>query len=206
MAIIVLIGVGIIMALSLFYHLWFLRNPARISPKGNVIVSPAMGKISRIIEIKNGAPVTIPKGFIGKINTLTNDTIQKGYLITIIMTPLDVHYQRMPIDGKIISVKYDKGTFLNAVQGDTFKATLENEHNEILIENKKIGKIKVIQIAGFVARRIVCSARKNQKLKIGATLGLIRLGSQVALIIPKLPLHVKEGQKVTDGETIIATY
>lgn len=197
----------LILALTfLFYRFWFLRNPARNPPQGRVIISPAMGRISRIVEIKNGEPLTIPKGLVGKVKTLTKDTVKEGYLISIIMTPLDVHYQRMPVDGTIISTRYDQGTFLNAVKGNTFKATLENEHNEILIKNKDIGRIKVIQIAGFVARRIVCFVKKNQKLKKGEDLGLIKLGSQVALVIPRLKLKVKEGHYVTDAETIIATY
>ena len=138
----------------------------------------------------------------GKITTFTKEITKKGYLITIVMTPFDVHYQKAPIDGVVTKVKYSKGTFRNAVFGaESMNATLENEKNEITIKGKI--KLKVIQIAGAVARRIVCFVKPEDKIKKGQNIGLIKLGSQVCLIVPEIKLMIKENQKMRAGETII---
>jgi len=203
---ILIIVAVLIIALVLFYRFHFLRDPERKAPKGNNLISPSDGKVVRIVELKDKNALKIKKGLLGKIKTLTKDTIKEGYLISIMMTPLDVHYQRAPIDGTIISTKHTKGKLYNAVSdAENMKATLMNEKNEILI-NTKIGKIKVIQIAGFVARRIHCFVKKGQKIKKGQRIGIIKLGSQVSFIIPKLKVKVKVGEKVKAGETIIAEY
>ena len=119
------------------------------------------------------------------------------------MTPLDVHFQRSPIDGKVLYTNHVPGKFMNAVLNQSL-VTLENEKNEILIQKNKL-KIKVIQIAGVAARRINCYVKKGEKVKKGQKIGFIDLGSQVTIILPKhLPIKVKQGQKVIGGETIIA--
>ena len=198
---ILLIIVDIILLLIIFYQVYFLRKPERHIPKGT-IVSPADGRIARIIEI-GGKSITIEKGLLGKIKTQTRDTIKKGYLINIVLTPLNVHYQRAPCDGTVLSVKHFDGAFKNAVIGAKTMPTLHNERTEILIKSS-FGKIKVIQIAGFLARRIETIVKKNDKIKKGQIIGIIKLGSQVSLIIPKCKLKVREGQRVVDGETVIA--
>jgi phosphatidylserine decarboxylase len=198
--------ITIMILLFFFYEIWFLRKPNRIIPSGENIVSPANGRIARIVEV-NGRNLEIKKGFLGKIRTLTGDVAKKAWLITIIMNPFNVHYQRAPSAGKVISVKYKKGKLFNAVIGaKNMEATLLNEKNEILIRTKH-GNMKVIQIAGMLANRIECFVSKNQNIKKGEVIGLIKLGSQVCLIMPKMPgldILVKEGQHVVDGETIIA--
>ena len=198
--------ITLMILLYLFYELWFLRNPKRAVPKDDVIVSPANGRIARIIEV-DGKGLEIKKGLLGRIRTLTADTTDDGWMITIVMTPLNVHYQRSPCDGRVIGIKYRKGKLLNAVVGaEDMSATLENEKNEILISTR-YGRMKVIQIAGFIAKRIECFVRKNQNIKKGETIGIIKLGSQVCLIMPKHPglkLVVGEGQHVVDGETVVA--
>jgi len=120
------------------------------------------------------------------------------------MTPMDIHYQKAPLDGVITNTKYIRGKFRNAMKDpESLKALIDNERNEIIMQTD-VGKIKIIQIAGVFARRVHCFVHKHQKIKKGHDLGVIKLGSQVVLIIPKLKLHVKEGDKVSAGESIIA--
>jgi len=197
----------LILIFIIFWKFYFLRNPERIIPKGNTIVSPADGKIIKILRLKDIGKINLKKGIIGKIKTLISDTCKDGYLLTIMMNLHNVHVQRSPVEGVVLSINYSPGKFKSAVHGDRFVHGLENEKNEIIIQNNKLGKIKVIQIAGILARRIECFVAKNQKLIKGQRIGRINLGSQVALIIPtKLSLSVNEGDKVRGGETIIAKY
>jgi len=195
----------LILVFIAFYFFWFLRNPKRNPSKEKVIVSPANGKIHKIMYT-NDKSIKIQKGLLGKIKAFTDDVSKKCAIISITMTPLNVHYQRAPLDGKVVKIKYQKGKFLNAVHDSkNMQATFENENNQILIKTE-IGNIKVIQIAGFIARRIISIARKNQYIKKGQTIGLIKLGSQVTLILPKNKIRItaKEGQTVIDGETVLA--
>lgn len=192
----VLAAIGLAVLLILFYRFWFLRDPERHPPKGNNIVSPADGRIIEIKEIAQAGKQKVKKG-IGEIEAESG----KGYMMTIFMTPFNVHYQRAPHDGRVTGIKYTKGEFLTAG-----KPRPENENNQITLSTR-IGAIKVIQIAGFMARRIVCFARNNQNIKKGQKIGLIKLGSQVCLIIPKTGktrLSVNAGDKVRAGETVIA--
>lgn len=203
--------------LGLFYRFWFLRDPVRIVPKGDNIVSPADGKVIEIRELCGGCDgwakrTEIRKGR-GIVDARADDVLghgknrgkdekggKKGYLITIFMNPFDVHYQRAPYDGTVIYTKHKAGSFRSAG-----RPRPENESNQILISTR-IGRMKVIQIAGFIVRRIEHFVRNNQKIKKGQKIGLIRLGSQVCLMMPKagLKLKVREGQKVRAGESIIA--
>ena len=194
---------GLIVSIFLFHRFIFLRDPHRVIPSGKVIVSPADGKIIAIKEINN-TKERVSKGNFGKIYTLTEDTVEEGYLISIFMSPFNVHINRAPIAGRVEKINYKKGKFLPV---NTLESGLVNEKNEIIINNKEIGKVKVIQIAGFLARRIECFVKEKQQLNKGERFGLINLGSQVTLIIPKnVTLKVKEGEKVKGGETIIAGY
>lgn len=208
--IILSIILAVVLILFSFYRFWFLRKPKRDIPEGECIVSPANGKIIKIIDIekKYSENHQIKKGLIGKVNVLVEDVAKSCYLIVIMMTPLNVHYQRAPFNGTVINVKHTKGKLMNAMLGaGNLNVALENEKNEILIKTR-LGMIKVIQVAGFVARRTVSFVKKNQNIKKGQVIGIIRLGSQVCLVMPKMPgfeLQIKEGQKVIDGETIIAS-
>ena len=182
----------------------FYRDPERKIPPGNSIVSPADGKIMRIDMAEKGRNF-IKKGHFGKIESLADSISNKCFIISIFMSPLDVHINRSPVPGNVVSVKHTPGKYFAAFN---LKKSLMNEKNEIIIKNSGIGKIKVIQIAGFLARRIICTAKKGDKLFKGQKIGKIVLGSQVTLIIPfeKVNLKVKKGQKVTGGKTIIAEY
>ncbi len=204
MLMIIIVGIVafLIVAVFLFWQVYFLRDPEREVGKG--IVSPANGTVSRVIRF-DGKKVDVPKGLLGQVRVLTKDVAKKGNMVVIVMTPFNVHYQRAPIAGEIKRVEYMQGKFLNAVKdAEGMKASLENENNSILIKKGK-DKIKIIQVAGFLARRIECYVKKRQKINKGQTIGRINLGSQVILVLPqKYRIKIKEGQTVVDGETTIA--
>jgi phosphatidylserine decarboxylase len=191
---------SLIVLFVLFWRFIFLRDPERKIPQGNIIICPADGKINRIMHLdeKN---FELRKGALGRFQTVSGDVAPRTIIISIVMTPLNVHVQRAPINGRVVDIRYVKGRFENAITG---KIAINNERNEILIQGEKI-KVKVIQIAGAVARRIECFIIKDQLVKSGQRIGRINLGSQVSLILPAgIRLNVKEGQKVKAGETIIA--
>ena len=191
--------VAMILLIALFL-LNFYRDPQRKIPKGNNIVAPADGKVISLIDTSKDI-IKIKKGLFGKIKTLTKDVAKQCYIISIFMSPLDVHINRAPIEGTIKSIKHTKGKFFKAYD---IEKSLENEKNEIIIENKRL-RVKVIQIAGFLARRIKCYCRKNQKVNKGDKIGMIALSSQTTIVLPKgVDLKVKLNQHVKAGETIIA--
>ena len=154
-------------------------------------MSPAYGKIVKITEINPDTRAQIDKGK-GRIKIWLDDVLQKeGWLISIVMTPLDVHFQKAPIDGKIVSIKHTPGKHRNAMSKvDDPERHAENEHQEIVISGEEF-KVKVIQIAGFLARRVIPLVKPENNVEKGQDIGLIRFGSQVTLIIPKLDVQVK---------------
>lgn len=184
----------------LFYRLIFLRDPERETPAGNNIAAPADGKIINIVKIDK-EKLKIRKGFIGKVNVLCSGVTKEGYLLSIFMSLFDVHVNRAPADGEIISVKHKKGRFFMAFN---IEKSFFNESNEIIMKTS-IGKIKIIQIAGFIARRTESFVKEKQKVNKGDRIGRIIIGSQVSLVLPnKVRLLVKKGDKVRAGETILA--
>jgi len=192
-----------IIALAVFaiiFLLNFYRDPKRTIPKGNNIVAPADGKIISIIDTSKSS-IKIKKGIFGRIRALTKDVAKECYVISIFMSPLDVHINRAPIAGTIKSIKHTRGSFFKAYD---LEKSLGNEKNEIIIQNRNI-KVKVIQIAGFLARRIKCYVKKNEKVNKGDKIGMIALSSQTTLVIPKgVDLKINLNQHVKAGETIIA--
>ena len=178
----------------------FYKDPKRVIPEGNNIVSPADGRIISIIDTSK-QDLTVSKGLIGKIMTTSKDVADKCYVLSIFMSPIDAHINRAPIAGTITSIKHTKGKFFRAYD---LEKSFENEKNEIIIQNKNL-RVKVIQIAGFLARRIICNVKVNQKVNKGQKIGMIALGSQTTIIIPrKMSLKVKINNKVNAGESIIA--
>ena len=201
----------------------FYRDPKRRIPKGDNIVAPADGKVISIVDTSKNSrmrvrparelasvlasnslahnSLRIKKGLLGKIKTLTKDVAKQCYVISIFMSPFDVHINRAPIGGIVKSIKYTRGKFFEAYN---IEKSLQNEKNEILIQDKKL-KVKIIQIAGFLARRIRCCIKKNQKVNKGEKIGMIALGSQTTIIIPKgVDLKVKVNEHIKAGSTIIA--
>ena len=167
--------------LIFLFCLNFFRDPKRLVPEGkNQIVSPADGKIIRI--------------------DTENEEFQ---IISIFLNVFDVHVNRMPITGTFSDVSYMKGKFLMAFDHN---ACDENERNIITIETA-VGPIRLVQIAGLIARRIICYANKGKEMQIGDRLGFMRFGSRIDLILPnKIKLKVKLGQKVMGNTTIIGTF
>lgn len=196
----------IIVASVLCFHFYFIRDPEIIIPGDEKdVLSPASGKIIKIMEINSSSlrDIEIKKGLIGKINTEIGDICNECYLISIFMSPLDIHIQRASLSGKILSIEHKFGTLLPTTK---FENGLINEKTETIIYNSLIGKIKIIQIAGFVVRRIETFAEVNSIVERGERIGLIRYGSQVSIILPKekVEITVDENEKVESGSTIIA--
>jgi len=192
----------------LFWKLFFLRDPKRGIPTGDILVSPADGKIISIkhIDLRKTAgkkEISIKKGF-GSIQSIYSEVSKKVIVVSIFMSLLNVHVNRAPCDGKVLSIIHTKGKFFNAAD---LKKSILNEKNEIMIKSKH-GRIKVIQIAGALARRIECFISRDQEVVKGQRIGLINLGSQVTMIMPadKVNLLVRMNQRVTGGESVIASF
>jgi phosphatidylserine decarboxylase len=168
----------------ILFSLNFFRDPDRITPaRTEIITSPADGEVVMIKEVNE-------EQFLK----------QEAQQISIFMSPLNVHVNRIPIDGKVDFLNYVKGDYLVAFHE---KADKRNERTEIGITSK-FGKILFTQIAGFIARRIVCDLKVGDEVKKGNRFGMIKFGSRSDVIVPKdWKLKVKLGDKVTAGETIL---
>lgn len=179
--------VGFLLLIITFIVFYFFRDPIRSIPNEDVIISPADGQIVSIEESE------LPE----EIN------LKGNYLkISIFLDVFNVHVNRIPISGVVKEIHYIPGKFFRA---NVDKASKENERNIILLENKNKEKIVVVQIAGLIARRIVCELKNNQNVLKGNRFGMIKFGSRVDLYLPKnyLPL-VSKDQIVIAGETIIS--
>jgi len=168
----------------LIFTLFFFRDPDRIPPeKDNVIVAPADGKILVVKEV-------IDERFIK----------DKAWQVSIFMSPLNVHVNRIPIDGKIDYLKYIKGEYLVAYND---KADVRNERSEFGITSK-YGKVLFTQVAGMVARRIIYDLKLGDYVKMGERFGMIKFGSRVDVVVPKKwNLKVKVNDLTTAGETVL---
>ena len=177
--------------LGLIFSIWvyyFFRDPERISINDdNYLISPADGEVLMVHEV-NG-----PK----ELNL--ND--KKFTKISIFMNVFDCHVNRTPCEGKISEILYKPGKFLNA---SLDKASEDNERNYYKITNKSGEDIIVVQIAGLIARRIVCECSKDQDLKQGERIGMIRFGSRADVYFENYKTLVKVGQKTIAGETLLA--
>ncbi len=178
---------GILLLIISIYIFYFFRDPVRSIPSEDVVVSPADGEIT----------------FIGESNCpLENNSDKNKYKkISIFLSIFDVHVNRMPIDAVISSIDYIPGKFLNATLD---KSSKENERN-IIYARKNNENFYVVQIAGLIARRIVCNLKKNQEVQRGQRIGIIKFGSRVDLYLPEnYNILVAKGQRVVGGETIIS--
>jgi phosphatidylserine decarboxylase len=171
------IGVGLLILLVLFMA-YFFRDPKRNVPnEANIIVSAADGRVTRV------------------------ENRDDGKFVSVFLSPLDVHINRSPIGGKIVNVDYVFGKKMPATSNN---ASLVNERNSLTIKGEN-ATVTVTQIAGIVARRIVCWNKKDDNLERGQRFGLIKFSSRTDLLMPQnVEILVKEGDKVVGGETIIA--
>jgi phosphatidylserine decarboxylase len=164
---------------------FFFRNPKRKIPSlENIILSPADGKIIHVGECEE------------------HRFLKKQVLkVSIFMSIFDVHLNRAPVSGKILQRSYLPGRFLVA---NAEKSSLLNEQNALILETEDRLKILLVQIAGFVARRIVCHAKADDTLRRGEIFGMVRFGSRVDLYLPaEVKAIVRIGQHVKGGESII---
>lgn len=170
--------------ISLFV-IQFFRDPARVIPQqANIVLSPADGRI-----------IVIEEGHDPYQNT-------QALKISVFMNVFNVHSNRSPVDGEVVGLEYHPGKFVNA---DFDKASTENERNAMIIKLADGKKISVVQVAGLIARRILCYTRIGSTLSRGERYGFIRFGSRVDVYLPigSKPL-VSIGQKVSATETILA--
>lgn len=170
--------------LFLIFSINFFRDPERITPdKDNVVVSPADGRVIIIKDFEDKKFINGP-----------------AKQISIFMSPLNVHVNRIPINGKITYLKYHEGDYIMAFED---KASERNERSEFGIDSK-YGRVFFTQVAGFVARRIVYEIKEGDSVKIGKRFGMIKFGSRVDVIVSKdWKVNVSMDQNVKAGETIL---
>ena len=177
--------IGLVLTIWVYY---FFRDPDRvIIDDNNYLVSPADGEIIKVEEVDG------PKEL-----GLENKKFNK---ISVFMNVFDCHVNRTPCAGKIEEILYKPGTFVNA---SLDKASEDNERNYFKIKDIDNNDIIVVQIAGLVARRIVCESSKDQELKQGDRIGMIRFGSRADVYYENYQPLVKVGQKAISGETLLA--
>ena len=169
---------------------YFFRDPERVTPqRGNLVISPADGVVS-LIE-----PAVPPAELGMEAVPLTR--------VSVFMSVFNCHVNRSPVRGRIETVAHKHGKFLNA---ELDKASEENERNSVLIDGPH-GMVGVVQVAGLVARRIVCWSREGDTLAVGERFGLIRFGSRLDVYLPRgAQVCVALGQTAIAGETVLARH
>lgn len=167
------------------FVLWFFRNPGRTIPTDpSAVISPADGKVIVAEEVNEGRYLK-----------------EKALKVSIFMNVFNVHVNRAPYRGKVTDVIYNKGKFISA---NLDKASLDNEQNAVVLDIGNGKRIMFVQIAGLIARRIVCYLKPGDFIEKGQRMGLIRFGSRVDVYLPAGSiLNVKIGDKVRAGETIL---
>ena len=173
--------VGLLLFVVTAFMAYFFRDPKRVPPDDpNVVVAPADGKVTRV------KPVTSEPG--------------SPTVVSIFLSPLDVHVNRAPIPGRIVDVVYSRGKFLMATNE---MASLVNEQNALTIDGPKI-RVVCTQIAGILARRIVCWKGKGDTLSLGERFGMIKFSSRTDVVLPpNVEITVTEGSRVRGGTTVI---
>ena len=175
-------AVAIPFVLVCAFMVYFFRDPYRVAPsEPDIIVSPADGRVTRVAALGD-EPETSPT------------------LVSIFLSPFDVHINRAPIAGRVTDVTYTKGKFLMATSE---RASLVNEQNALTIEGEHVSLV-CKQIAGILARRIVCWKTKNDQVACGERIGLIKFSSRTDLVLPpNVKVTISEGMRVQGGTTII---
>jgi len=177
--------IGLVITIWVFY---FFRDPERFPINDeNYLVSPADGIISQIVEINGPKELGLQE--------------KKFTRVSIFMNIFNCHVNRVPSSGKINQIFYKPGKYLNA---SLDKASEDNERNYVKIKNSNGDEIILVQIAGLIARRIVCEVKENEEIKQGNKFGIIRFGSRVDLYFEDYKLMVNLNQKTISGETILA--
>lgn len=174
--------VGLVFGVVSGFMAYFFRDPRRQSPTDpNVVVAPADGRVTRVRLIDEAVP-------------------DSATVISIFLSPLDVHINRAPISGEITNVSYTRGKFLMATDEN---ASLVNEQNALTIKGETI-TVVCKQVAGILARRIVCWKRAGDRVALGERFGLIKFSSRTDVLLPaSVEVLIAEGARVQGGTTII---
>lgn len=180
---------GVILGLAALAITAFFRDPERHPPEGEgLIVAPADGKVVSVVDVKKDE-----SRFLGAV-----------VRVSIFLSPLDVHINRSPVEGRVEEVRYQRGKFLAAYKD---QSSAGNEQNSLSIVDPKGRRLGVVQVAGVVARRIVCWVKEGDHLSRGARIGLIMFGSRTDTYLPEgCRVEVVEGQRVKGGESILARF
>lgn len=183
---VVLKGISFLSVLFVFFSIWFFRDPVRTADSTD----------SR--DVLTGADGTVLK--VESVNDPRyGEPAQK---ISIFMSPINVHVNRSPIAGVVEKVEYVHGKFFNA---SLDKASLGNERNLVIVKGDNGVRIGFLQIAGFIARRIVCNVKVGDRLQAGQRYGMIRFGSRMEIFVPaSSQVLVKPGQVIAAGKTVVA--
>jgi len=197
---------------AIAFYTWFNREPEPTLPMGRGVLSPASGRVAVVLPYHLGQePPVLPKGAWGRVRLVLSGAPREGWVVAVVMSPLDVHVQRCPVDGEVRSVRHFPGWLRPAVLGTRELRALENERLEVSLHSPEFGPVKVVQVAGIVARRIRCDLEPGQRVARGQRLGKILLGSMVVALLPtrdrggrRLAPLVGRGDKVIAGETVIA--
>ena len=177
--------INLFLAFITLFSLYFFRDPQRIPPNIDGFISPADGKI---VQIKN----------------IEDEELGNALQISIFLSVWNVHSQRVPLSGKVLSREYNPGKFFAAFK---HKASQDNEQTSVLFEGAKGNKFKVKQIAGWIARRIINYMEPEKNVERGERLGFICFGSRVDIIVPeKFQLDVSLGDIVRGNQTIIGRF
>ena len=177
--------INLVLVMLTLVSLYFFRDPQRIPPVYEGFLSPADGKVVQIIDIED-------------------KDLGSARQISIFLSLFNVHSQRVPISGKVISKQYNLGNFLIAFN---HKASVDNEHTTVLFETENKRRYKIKQIAGFIARRIINYMEMGDKVQRGQRLGFIRFGSRVDIILPRgFKIDVSLGDMVQGNKTIIGQF
>ena len=177
--------INLTIALLTLFSLYFFRDPQRIPPNNDGFLSPGDGKVVQIIDVEDAE-------------------IGKAKQISIFLSVFNVHSQRVPLSGKVISKTYNSGKFLAAFN---HKASLDNEQTVVMFETESGKMYKIKQIAGLIARRILNYMEPENRVERGQRLGFIRVGSRVDIIVPpEFQIDVSLGDMVRGNQTIIGRF
>ena len=177
--------INLTLAVLALFSMYFFRDPQRIPPNNNGFLSPADGKLVQIIDVED-------------------EEIGSAKQISIFLSIFNVHRQRVPLSGKVISKQYNSGKFLAAFN---HKASLDNEQMVVTFETEKGKQYKIKQIAGLIARRIFNYMEPEFMVQRGERLGFIRFGSRVDIIVPAdFQINVNLGDAVLGNQTIIGRF
>lgn len=181
-------AVAAVLGAAALFTAWFFRNPPRRGPADpNAIVSPGDGRVLTVVEQEEPRFLK-----------------ERAVRVSIFLSPLNVHINRTPCAGRVMAVAHTPGKFIVASRAG---ATLENAQTAVLIETDNGARVLCVQVAGYVARRIVCWLTEGERVERGERYGLIRFGSRMDLYLPLgTAVKVRAGDRVRGGESVVGVF